>query len=451
MMTKATELIGLLATGKRGEAAAVPLTGVKVRVKARGPFARVSVSQQYENREKVPIEAVYAFPLEEGSAVCGFTVLLDGKRIEGRVLSKDQAFEHYDVAMMDGHGAFLLDQDRPDVFTASVGNLLPGRSATIELTYLTELVPEGNGVRLSLPTTISPRYHPAHRRDFEGMTDIERLSPPISPEGTPYRLDLEVTADLLTPVRIVESPSHKIRSEITGTIVRTTLIGDEGALDRDFVLRLEAVEPFQPVSLQARDEEGDRYALVSFRPELPVLAERAPVEVVFLVDCSGSMRGSSITEAKRALLLCLQSLLPGDRFNVVRFGSRHQKLFEQSMAYGDQTLTRGRDSANRMDADLGGTEILRPLKEVLEAPAEHDLPRRVVRLTDGQVSNEDEVIRLAREHRDRSTVFAFGIGAGSSSSTPARPSRRRCSAISSGSPPPLRSWRFDSPGSRWPT
>ena len=413
-MTTASERTGLLVRGETGTTAVVPLTRVRVRVAARGPLARVTVSQDYENREKVPVEAVYVFPLEEGSAVCGFTVVLDGKTIRGEVLPKDEAFDRYDDAMANGHGAFLLDQERPNIFTASVGNLMPGEAATIEISYITELAPEGNGVRLSLPATVSPRYHPEHRRDFEGMTDAERISPPISEGDTPYRLDLEVSADLLSPIRVVESPSHKIRTEITGTRVRAVLAGDEGALDRDFVLILEAEEPFRPAALMARDAEGDRYALVTFRPEFPLTEQRDPVEVVFLVDCSGSMDGSSMLEARRALALCLQSLVSGDRFNVVRFGSNHEALFGESMEYTEKTLSKGRDLAQSMIADLGGTEILSPLKEVLEARPVRDLPRRVVLLTDGQVSNEEEVIALAAKHRRRATIFAFGIGAGSS-------------------------------------
>lgn len=409
-----TEEVGLLTAGKRGSAAPVPLTGVKVRVVARGPFARVTVTQDYVNREAVPVEAVYVFPLEEGSAVCGFTVLLDGKRIVGRVMERDAAFDRYDDAMISGDGAFLLDQERPNIFTASVGNLMPGKSASIELSYLTELAPEGEGVRLSLPTTVSPRYHAEDRRDFPGMTDAERVSPPVSLEGTPYRLDLEVTADLLSPLVSVESPSHKIRTELDGSRARITLAGDEGALDRDFVLILTPAEPFRPIAMQARDEHGDRYALVSFRPEFPEGKGRDPVEVIFLVDCSGSMDGDSIAQARRALLLCLQSLIPGDRFNVVRFGSTHEMLFPESAEYTDRTLAMGRRLAEGMDADLGGTEILRPLTEVTGCEAIEGLPRRVVLLTDGQVSNESDVIRLAGQHRSNTRIFAFGIGAGSS-------------------------------------
>ena len=79
------EQVGLISRGWDGRVAQVPLTGVEVKVGAKGPFARVTVTLDYENREQVPVEAVYVFPLEEGSAVCGFTVVIDGRRIRGKV------------------------------------------------------------------------------------------------------------------------------------------------------------------------------------------------------------------------------------------------------------------------------------------------------------------------------------------------------------------------------
>jgi Ca-activated chloride channel family protein len=390
----------------------IPLTGVKVGVAIQGPASRVRVVQSYENREATPLEAVYVFPLEEGSAVCGFAVTLDGQRLEGKVLERDAAFDEYDDAMAEGHGAFLLDQDRPNIFTASVGNLMPGQQVDVEVTYVAELEREGPALRLMVPGTVSPRYVARDQRDFEGLTDAERVNPPVTTQGLPYSLELAVEADLLTPVRSVESPSHKIRSEIDGTRVRVSLSGDEGRLDRDFVLLLTPAEPLLPLSCQAQDRRGDRFALASFTPQIP--DTKVPVEVLFLVDCSGSMDGPSIVEARRTLRLCLHSLEPGDRFEIVRFGSSHQGLFGESREYDDDALEAAARWVERLQADLGGTEILAPLNELLALPATRGVARRVVLLTDGQVTNEDRVIDLVRKHRRTTQVYAFGIGHGAS-------------------------------------
>jgi len=227
----------------------------------------------------------------------------------------------------------------------------------------------------------------------------------------PYALELVVEADLLSPIRSVESPSHKIRSEIDGNRVRVTLAGDEGRLDRDFVLELTPRQPAEALSCVVA-ADGERFAMCSFRPELP--ESRTPIEAFFVVDCSGSMGGSSMEEARRTLQLCLHSLRPGDRFNIVRFGSSYEQLSATSLVYDDETLARAKDYVAGMDADLGGTEILAPLTAILESPHDAEYGRRIVLLTDGQVSNETEVIDLAGRHAGSSRIFAFGIGAGAS-------------------------------------
>jgi Ca-activated chloride channel family protein len=139
------------------EHAQIPLEHVDVRAEVSGAQARVTFTQRYRNQDSKPVEAVYVFPLDEGAAVCGFAAVVDGVRYEGVIKPREEAFATYDDAMAAGHGAFLLDEERPDVFTASIGNLAAGAEAQIELTYVTELTYEDDSVRFALPTTISSR------------------------------------------------------------------------------------------------------------------------------------------------------------------------------------------------------------------------------------------------------------------------------------------------------
>src|SRR3982751_5320026 len=139
------------------ENAPVPLAGVAVDAEISTFCGRVTVTQRYVNREATPIEAVYVFPLDEGAAVCGFEAMIDGTLVVGEVKERDAAFAMYDDAMQRGHGAYLLDEERPDVFQASVGNLRPRKEVLLKLTYVTELAVESGTVRFSIPTTVSPR------------------------------------------------------------------------------------------------------------------------------------------------------------------------------------------------------------------------------------------------------------------------------------------------------
>jgi hypothetical protein len=393
------------------EGAPVPLVGVVARAEIRDYACRLVLSQRFRNDEDRPIEAVYRFPLDEGSAVCGFEVEIDGRRIVGRVEEREKAFEAYDEALAAGHGAYLLDEERPDVFTASVGNLPPGREAVLRITTVSELPLEGDAIRFTLPTTIAPRYAPAEDRKGVGESEAERVSPSYALQ-VPYGLTLEVDVETSAPVRSVESPSHPVAVTIDGGRATIRLSEREAALDRDVVLKIALAETHQPRALVERTRDGEAYVLLSFRPRLE--EKPAPAEVLFLIDRSGSMQGTSIVEARNALQLALRSLRPGCVFNVVGFGSSFEALFPESRLYDDQSLAEATKHVQGLEADLGGTEILPALQHVLEAERRPGLPRQLFVLTDGEVSNTDAVIALARQHAGHARVFTFGIGAGAS-------------------------------------
>lgn len=398
-------------TGAEPASNPVPLEGVKVHGEILGHASRVTMAQRFRNAEAVPIEAVYVFPLPEAAAVCGLAVRVGDRRIEGQVDRRDKAFAAYDDAMEAGHGAVLLDEERPNVFTVSVGNILPGQDVVVELSWVAELSMEGEALRFLLPTAVAPRYAPVEDRLGVSPTPAERVSPPIALE-VPYGLELSVDVALGGAIRTVDSPSHPVRVEMDGPRARVTLSHERAAMDRDFVLLVTPRESGRPQVLVEKNDDGLVTAAVSFVPRLE--ASAAPAEVVFLVDRSGSMLGPSIEQVRTALHLCLRSLRAGDCFNIVGFGSTFESLFPESVAYGQETMEKAAAHVSGLEADLGGTEILPALLAVLQREPRDGLRRQVVLLTDGEVSNEAAVIEVAEEHRAHSRIFTFGIGHGAS-------------------------------------
>ena len=388
----------------------VALEGVHIAARVSGACVEVTVTQRYRNQEAVPIEAVYVFPLPESAAVCGFAARVGGELIAGKVEARERAFEQYDDAMMRGDGAFLLDQERPNVFTASVGNLRANERVELQLRYVALATREGDALRLTIPTTVSPRYAPAGEPEI-GQPDAERVNPPHWPK-VPYGMQLNVEIEGGELAR-VESPSHPVRVQLRDGGAQVELARDDAALDRDFVLLIERRQPRQPEARVAREPDGRRVAMVTFLPDLAAGADQGH-ELLFLLDCSGSMQGESIEQARRALALCIRALGSADTFNVVRFGSHHEALWKAPRRFDQQALDEATGWVERIQANLGGTEILAPLTELLEAERDPARPRRVLLLTDGQVSNEHEVLALARKHAGSARVFAFGIGAGAS-------------------------------------
>jgi Ca-activated chloride channel family protein len=398
------ECTGLFASGKP-----IPLEGVAIEADVRDFCARVTVTQRYRNVEEKPIEALYVFPLDERAAVCGFSALVDGVEIVGEVRERDEAFERYDDAISDGHGAFLFDQERFDVFTARIGNLLPGKEAVVRISYVAELALEGDDLRFTLPTTISPRYAPLEDRKGVGRTEAEAVNPPFAWQ-VPYGLELTVRLEMPSTIRGLESPSHPIGIEMDGTSATVRLGERRTALDRDFVLLVKLQDPHEPRAW-LEERNGETVAMLAFQPRFET--SESPSEVVFVVDRSGSMGGSSIEEARNALQLSLRSLREGSLFNIVGFGSRHRMLFPESRPYGEESLRIATEHVSSLEANLGGTEILPALAAVFES-RRSELPRQLIVMTDGQVTNTEAVLALVRKHADTTRVFTLGIGAGAS-------------------------------------
>jgi hypothetical protein len=413
-MTRQTGRPQPMASGPTGlvtDGAPIPLQGVSVEARLQDLATEVTITQRYRNAEANPIEAVYVFPLQEGAAVCGFEAWIGPVHVVGEVKERDEAFEAYDDALAAGHGAYLLDQERPDVFTASIGNVPPGAEVAIRIRYVAEATLEGDAIRFALPTTVSPRYAPAEDRAGVGRPPAEEVNPPLA-WRVPYGLSLTVTLDMPSAIRAVASPSHPIALAMEGARVTVELGEGVSALDRDFVLLITLAEPHIPRVWLERDGENGYVAALAFQPQFET--EAAPAEIIFVLDRSGSMGGSSIHEAKNALQLCLRSLHEGSRFNIVGFGSRFEMLFPESRPYTDASLRAATRAVAAMDADLDGTEILAPLQAVLAMAPHPEVPRQLFLITDGQVTNTEAAIGLLRKHAATTRVFTFGIGRGAS-------------------------------------
>jgi Ca-activated chloride channel homolog len=411
---QAGERFGLITT----EDATVPLTGVSVRGSITGRAAKVTLRQRFENREDSAIEAVYKFPLPEGGAVCGFTVATGDRVLRGRVEEREKAFAEYDEALAQGHGAFLLDEERPNIFTLSVGNVKPRHAVDIEVVYVTTLETNGSEVRFMLPTTISPRYVPADMPARDGIP-VDRLVNPEVRLDVPYGLSLHLDVAGSRDIAGIECPSHAIRTSYADDAVAVEFSAETVKMDRDFVLTITYAKEFKNRGYAWSDGEH-RYVQLDFTPDeqdgfrysgmcwyLPCVRP----EVIFMLDCSGSMRGSSIVQAKKALEVFLRGMPRDSRFNVYRFGSTFSTLFPQSVEYDAQSLATALRHLSTVDADLGGTELLGPLRDIYARKVTDCDRRNIVLLTDGQVGNEADILALVQS--DAATrLFAVGIGHG---------------------------------------
>ncbi|XP_067450288.1 von Willebrand factor A domain-containing protein 5A-like isoform X1 [Thunnus thynnus] len=421
---------GLLTT----EREPVPLKSIEVELEVRDHVATLVSTLLYENKEDKPLEAVFVFPLPGDAAVCHFSAKIGQTQIVAEVKEKQEAHEEYDDALSSGQQAFLLEESdqSPDIFSLSVGSLPPGESASIRLEYVTELaVQADDGLRFCLPAVLNPRYQP---QGSEGGS-VQVTSVPAS--LVPYSLSFSAWVSSPRPISKVESncsldPLQYLNTEQTQATVK---LAAGHKFDRDVELLIYYKDAHQPTAVVEAGQAsakpgtlmGDPVVMLSLYPEFPqaVMSSVASCgEFVFLIDRSGSMdccMGNSnqqetrIGSARDTLLLLLKSLPMGCYFNIYGFGSSYQHIFLKSVEYNEKTMEEALKKVEEMDADLGGTEILEPLKHIYSQPCIPSQPRQLFVFTDGEVENTKEVINLVRDNSGSHRCFSFGIGEGASS------------------------------------
>ena len=390
---------------------AIPLEGVSVRGHITGRSVKVTVSQTYRNTESVPVEAIYKFPLPDESAVCGFRIIKDGSTLTGVMEERDEAFRKYDEALEQGDRGYLLDQERPNVFTLSVGNLAPNSHITVEIDFVSQIDANGPEVRFMLPTTIAPRYVPNRAIEPGGMPTDGTINSPIAAQGN-YDLSIKLTVDDAARIASIESPSHSVRYLHGEKAIAVEFTSEAVPMDRDFILNIHYKELSTTRVYLFAEDDAVYVQLDYMQPKAEGTAVSGEGrEVVFVIDCSGSMEGPSLEQAKRALEILLRGLPQGMSFNIYRFGDKYEKFFPSSLLCDEKSCKKALNLLNKMDPDLGGTEVIAPLKDIFSSP-KAERGRDIILLTDGDIGNEGEVMELARRHRESSRLSIIGIGYG---------------------------------------
>ena len=382
----------------------IALEGVEVRATLRGLVSEVQVEQTYINLEESNIEAVYTFPLPSGAVLLELSLELNGRTLRGTVVPRPQAEDRYEDAVTDGDTAVLLQQTLPGLYTMNVGNLQPGERALVRFRYAQLMHWQGDSLRVQLPTTVAPRY---------GDPVAAGLAPHETPEYTlsasfGLRLSLHIEG-ALAGARI-ECPTHPVKVELGEGTLDVGLSGKSVPLDRDFVLVLREPAQASGQALWARDGAG-YVAVASFHPSIPASeGGAAPRCIKLVVDCSGSMNGDSIDQARRALLEILDLLTPRDTFNVFCFGRAHRSLFPSVVRATQGAIEQARGFVRGITADMGGTEMHAALEAAYRdgGSAPEVITPDVLLITDGEVYDQAAIIDAAARSAHR--VFTVGVG-----------------------------------------
>jgi len=410
---------GALMTKLEQREVPLPLKHTEVRAFIQGGIGSVQVSQQFQNPYSSKIEAVYVFPLPHDAAVNEFVMTIGERRIRGIVRERKEAEQLYTEAKRQGYVASLLTEERPNVFTQSVANIEPGKEILVELKYFHNLSYVDGWYEFVFPMVVGPRFNPpgttngigAVARNNGGAsqqaTEIHYLAPG---ERSTHDIGLTVDIQAGVPIEEFECKTHQITHQSSSPehLVASLEAGD--VPNRDFILRYRiAGEDIKSSLTTHRDQRGGYFSLMLYPPRELESLRRQPLELVFVIDCSGSMNGRPIQQAKSAVQRVLQLLEPEDSFQLITFSMR-------ASTFGARPLGATRENIRRASSYLaslngeGGTMMLEGIKAALDFPHDSERLRFVCFLTDGYIGNESEILGEVHKRLGASRIFSFGIG-----------------------------------------
>jgi Ca-activated chloride channel family protein len=388
-----------------------------IQVEVTGLTARIEVTQVFQNTGQGWAEALYRYPLPLGSAVDRMQVQVGDRILEGEIQEKGQARRQYQQAKSSGRTATLVEQARANQFETRLANIAPGDDISVFISFLAQVDYRDGSFSLRIPMTFTPRWgggggegsaltFAAGSRSYGESGNALDHGPGIDDHRLTIDVDLRSGMNLAN----IESRYHDVDIHPSLNGYRVFLADPDTRTDRVFELNWTPEFGALPESTLATFDDGDNvYALLMLAPPLAEAISPHPREVVFIIDTSGSMQGSSLTQARAALKLGLQFLGPDDRFNLVRFSSDSERLFSESVPVYPSYLEEAIDFIDHLSAN-GGTVMAPALSMAMNLPEQDGLLRQIVFVTDGSVGNEqDLLLRIGEELRD-SRLFTVSIG-----------------------------------------
>jgi Ca-activated chloride channel family protein len=381
----------------------MPLKHTEVHASVSGYIGAVEVTQQFLNPYSSKIEAVYVFPLPHNAAVNEFIMTIGERRIRGIIRERQEAEQIYQEAKRQ-----------------SVANIEPGKEIDVNIKYFHTLDYVDGWYEFVFPLVVGPRFNPpgltngvgAVARGQSGVsgqaTEVHYLRPG---ERTGHDISLKVEVEAGVAIEEFQCQTHQVTAEAPSADRLTVALQPADSLpNKDFVLRYRvAGQRIKSSLLTHRDERGGYFTLMLYPPEELGTLRRQPLELVFVLDCSGSMSGRPIEQAKAAVRRGLRLLQTGDAFQLISFSINASRLGRAPLEATPENVQRGLQYLNSLQGE-GGTMMIEGIKAALDFPHDPQRLRFVCFLTDGYIGNETEILGEIHHRLGSSRIFSFGIG-----------------------------------------
>jgi Ca-activated chloride channel homolog len=404
----------------KGSEEIFPLKHTEVGAKIAGNVARVEVIQSFQNSFTKPLEAVYVFPLPDELAVDEMEIKIGEKIIKGSIKKREEAQQIYEQAKQEGRTAGLLEQERDNIFTQSLANILPGEQIDVTIRYTDSLKFDAGSYEFVFPMVVGPRYIPGELippLDKEGDTDLvpdaSHITPPVLLPGMRSGHDINVTVEIDAGVVVTEihSPSHQLQIEHVGQIARIKLGVEDTIANKDFILRYQvAGNETQSTLLTHADSRGGHFAVYLIPALEYQQSQIVPKDVVFLVDTSGSQSGEPLQQCQNLMRRFINGLNTDDTFTILDFSDKVRQLSKVPLKNTSENRNLAINYINKLKA-CGATEMLGGITAAINFPAPIGRLRTIVLLSDGYIGNETDILaEVQSQLKPGNRLFSFGAG-----------------------------------------
>jgi Ca-activated chloride channel homolog len=386
----------------------LPLKDTRVDISVSGIIADVNVIQTYHNEGSRPINATYVFPASTRAAVYSMRMKIGDQVIYAKIKEREAAKQEFEKARQEGKSASLLEENRPNVFSMKLANIMPQDLVEIELRYTEMLVPTDGVYEMVYPTVVGPRYMSDKSKSTQpvGSAYLHQASSPNSSLHISARISAGV------PIEGLSCTSHQITPEYDSPNIARLVMEDTDPFqgNRDFILhyKLSGADIRSGLILY-RGEDENFFLYMAQPPQRLALTDIPPREYVFIVDVSGSMEGFPIATAKQLLADLVGKMRPSDYFNVVLFAGDSTVLSNKPLEASQANVSRAIQLLEQQRG-AGGTELLPAMKTAMSLPRTPGVSRSIVLVTDGYIDAEHDVFDYIRSNLDNCNVFPFGIG-----------------------------------------
>jgi Ca-activated chloride channel family protein len=399
----------------------LPLKETNTVINISGVIAEVTITQVYQNNGERPINARYIFPASTRAAVHDMKMIIGEHVIRAEMMKRQAAKKKFEAAKKKGKSASLLEQQRPNVFSMNIANIIPGDTIKVELSYTEFLVPTEGIYEFVFPTVVGPRYsnqpessaseydqwvkNPYFKE--ESQTGSDSSSAPLPP-----RCNITTHISTGVPLQEITIQTHQTNISWKNSSEATITLNEpeEDSGNRDYILKYRLAGEEISSGLMLYKGQKENFFLLMVQPPRRVESAYIPArEYIFLVDVSGSMHGFPIDTAKELLRDLIRNLRPEDKFNVILFAGSASTMSPVSIPANRENIQKAIAVIDHQRGG-GGTEMLRAVKQAMALPRDEACSRSIVIVTDGYVSFEKSVFHHIRGNLGNANVFAFGIG-----------------------------------------